>query len=499
MNQNRTVNRALWTRGRSSENSSFRQVQPSRLVGSSIKYCSGSTGPARLSPSTVLLPRTPARARFPSIFPIPELCTPISSHPSAWDPQSARVVQNITLDAAFVPSDADPGTRLDYAHLAVLDDFLGAEDCLALFNFLAAPDHKALNSSDRHEDKEMAGCGPPSSKWERATSDGAGLPRTWGLKDAVLHEFAASKLHAKIELQSRLAKLYPEYIIGHMPSDSLQNLSDPIDPIESGLKPGQACPHSKQGPASNTSIQTLPDALHAKGGSKLNSGQASPYSKFGPASNASIHDGPEASGDAGDAQLEDPESVPSSLSGPKDKHANDAATAADDDGVQPEDPESTYNTFDCHNILANATVYGDSFAWHVDADPWTLPESAWTHKFGHYFNREPGKPLFDTPTDTGIFVRPKAGRIVLMDQDVVHRLSTPSKQANRPRYSVVWKLIFFPTCEGQSVSLAKPEWGPPTSFGSAARAVQAVKTMAALKNKKRRAEHLVSEVHQDGL
>ena len=57
--------------------------------------------------------------------------------------------------------------------------------------------------------------------------------------------------------------------------------------------------------------------------------------------------------------------------------------------------------------------------------------------------QEPGKPLFfslllylnpawtrhydaetlflDTATDTGIVVRPKQGRVVLMDQDVLHR------------------------------------------------------------------------------
>ena len=38
-----------------------------------------------------------------------------------------------------------------------------------------------------------------------------------------------------------------------------------------------------------------------------------------------------------------------------------------------------------------------------------------------------------------------------MDQDVVHRLSTPSLKAGRPRYSLVWKLVFVPKSPQQQV------------------------------------------------
>jgi hypothetical protein len=31
-----------------------------------------------------------------------------------------------------------------------------------------------------------------------------------------------------------------------------------------------------------------------------------------------------------------------------------------------------------------------------------------------------------------------------MHQDVLHRISTPSLSAHRPRYSLVWKLVFVP-------------------------------------------------------
>ena len=45
-------------------------------------------------------------------------------------------------------------------------------------------------------------------------------------------------------------------------------------------------------------------------------------------------------------------------------------------------------------------------------------------------------------TGVGLVVRPKRGRAVLMDQDVLHRVSAPSAAAGgRPRYSLVWKLV----------------------------------------------------------
>lgn len=60
-------------------------------------------------------------------------------------------------------------------------------------------------------------------------------------------------------------------------------------------------------------------------------------------------------------------------------------------------------------------------------------------------------------------------RALLMDQDVLHRLSAPSREAKRPRFSLVWKLVFLPSSSGQSCCIARPEWGAPVYFGSAAR------------------------------
>ena len=57
-----------------------------------------------------------------------------------------------------------------------------------------------------------------------------------------------------------------------------------------------------------------------------------------------------------------------------------------------------------------------------------------------------------------------------MDQDIMHRLSPPSRLAERPRYSLVWKLVFVPKKGKRSNQIARKEWGRPTYFGSAATA-----------------------------
>jgi probable phosphoglycerate mutase len=132
--------------------------------------------------------------------------------------------------------------------------------------------------------------------------------------------------------------------------------------------------------------------------------------------------------------------------------------------------------------VVNAAVCGGDYRWHIDADPRML------NGFG-YPNREPGKPYFvtmliyinegwptgwdaetfflDMESDTGFFVRPAQFRTILMDQDITHRMSAPSKLANgKPRYSLVWKLLFVPKDAAISPSIAKTAWGPPVRLGA---------------------------------
>ena len=58
---------------------------------------------------------------------------------------------------------------------------------------------------------------------------------------------------------------------------------------------------------------------------------------------------------------------------------------------------------------------------------------------------------------------------------------------DRPRFSLVWKLALLPRQPGQALCLARPEWGPPASIGSAAR-VDAVKRQLAAEQRQQRSK-----------
>lgn len=57
--------------------------------------------------------------------------------------------------------------------------------------------------------------------------------------------------------------------------------------------------------------------------------------------------------------------------------------------------------------------------------------------------------FLDAPTGTGVFVRPRGGRAVMMDQDVTHRISTPSQVGVASPYFIrtrVCVCVSFPSC-----------------------------------------------------
>lgn len=135
----------------------------------------------------------------------------------------------------------------------------------------------------------------------------------------------------------------------------------------------------------------------------------------------------------------------------------------------------------CAQFVGNAAVPGDSYRWHVDADPAALDPAA-TGGLGGHVNGSARRPLFvsllvylnaewracwdgetlfrDPETSAGVLVQPLPGRAILMVQDVSHRASPPSASAPQPRYSLVWKLLFVPR-EGdeQPPTLHRAEWG----------------------------------------
>ena len=85
-----------------------------------------------------------------------------------------------------------------------------------------------------------------------------------------------------------------------------------------------------------------------------------------------------------------------------------------------------------------------------------------------------GETVFlDSASDTGVAVRPRPGRVVLMDQDVLHRVSAPSAAAKRPRYSLVWKLALLPAAHADANKVPsivlRDEVSGAVPFGSAAK------------------------------
>jgi hypothetical protein len=137
----------------------------------------------------------------------------------------------------------------------------------------------------------------------------------------------------------------------------------------------------------------------------------------------------------------------------------------------------------CTQFVGNAAVPGDTYRWHVDADPAAL-DPARTNGLGGYVNGTRRKPLFvsmlvylnpewraswdgetlfrDADRCAGLLVQPLPGRVVLMAQDVHHRASPPSTSAPAPRYSLVWKLLFVPADDDdEPPTLRREAWGEP--------------------------------------
>ena len=159
-------------------------------------------------------------------------------------------------------------------------------------------------------------------------------------------------------------------------------------------------------------------------------------------------------------------------------------------------PEAVFGECVISPLTANAPTHGDTFDYHIDADPLQTPASAYTDVFGRYPNRMKGKPRFisclvylndewngeewgaptrflDPPTNESLDILPKPGRVVIMDQDISHTVVAPNVEAGkRPRYSLVWKLILHPREAGQDMGLCCGRgsmWPEPIAIGSAKR------------------------------
>eukprot|EP00879_Flechtneria_rotunda_P012225 GHRR01012767.1.p1 GENE.GHRR01012767.1~~GHRR01012767.1.p1 ORF type:complete len:420 (+),score=129.30 GHRR01012767.1:107-1366(+) len=401
----------------------------------------------------------------------PVVCTPLRTHPTDWSPENLKPTLNLVLDGCIVPTVAG-SARVDYSHLVVLDNFIDEPTRLQLLDYLTEPGWYYAD--------------PPASKWSRSTSDADEKPETWGLHSSILQQFAAQDLPAKLEVQTRLCMLYPDMIIAHMPTKYIQmGLANARDSAE-GEEVCVAHGYDAKSPS-----QQQPQ------GQQYRQHEEQPHNQhWGHQQHPQQQQVPEQQEHQQHRQhQQQPQGSQSAEQAPQ-------QATAQQHHQQHRETAMQQAAGDCSFVLANAAVYGDTFTWHVDADPMSFAVSSpWVQQYGLYCNREPDMPLFatlllyldadwpldynaetlflDSMTDTGIFVRPKRYRAVLMDQDIVHRLSTPSASAGRPRYSLVWKVVMWPKQQGAACSIARPEWGRRTYFGSAAHVEQAAKAAAA--------------------
>ncbi|KAI3427134.1 hypothetical protein D9Q98_007071 [Chlorella vulgaris] len=395
--------------------------------------------------------------------PLPPLAHPLPftllpTAPSSWDPAAVSPTLNIRLDGCIVPSEAsEQGARIAYSHAVVIDGFV--EDCTRgqLLDFLlngleadADPQqqqHSPLqlqqqqgsNQQQQQQQQRQASLQPSdSARWEQRTTDMAGGAATWGVKQHVLQELAEGRLPALREVHARLCKLYPECDIAHLPTDAIQLAPSPH--VLHSKQEGKEVQHNVKQQQQQQQRQQAEQEVPLPLAKRRKQGSEPPP--------------------------------------PATEHCIEGTAAAAAGGCS-----SRHGPVDCSCFVANAAVAGDSFSYHVDADPTSFPDgSPWNE-----WRREWGAEtlLLDGQTDGGVFVAPRPCRAVLLDQDILHRVSAPSAAAgNRPRFSLVWKLALLPRHPGQQLCLARPEWGPPASIGSAAR-VDAVKRQMAQEQRRK--------------
>lgn len=346
---------------------------------------------------------------------------PGADRPCPTSPERVVCAASFRLGASLVPCGRLPEQmRVAHAHAAVLDGLLTDADRRALLEQLVgevsarALERDALEAHDRPSEGPLEPAAVPLEApvpllppafWSRRTADAAGGSGTWGGRTALLDSLLAGTAVCLQSLGERLAGLFPDYLVAHLPTDALAPSGDEGD--EAG-------------------------ALHP--------------------------------------------------------------------------------------FVVNASMAGDSYAWHVDADPTSFhASSAWSRAFGDYVNGEPGLPLLaslvvypnprwepgwggdthllDPDTGCGALVVPRPGRALLMDQDALHRVSAPLAGAGgRPRFSVVWKLALVPRRGDAATAphdIFRPGWDPPALIGSAAR-VEAIRRAAArqvLAKRRRGEEH----------
>ncbi len=210
--------------------------------------------------------------------------------------------------------------------------------------------------------------GPPAAKWERETADGAGAAKTWGLRDGVLGQLVSNPTPAMCAIHARLALLYPEVDIAHMPAEHMHapaagmracagacqsaNAAAPDPSVPGDVPRENACASAEQ-PAVEEAAAGL---SHAQGSSADE-----------PASKATGSSHAEGNCTAWQVGVEE----------------QGAGNIANGGGGECQEQEPAVF---CAPFVGNAAVAGDQYTWHVDADPTSFPDSRCNSFSGQYLN-----------------------------------------------------------------------------------------------------------------
>ena len=213
--------------------------------------------------------------------------------------------------------------------------------------------------------------GPPAAKWERETADTHMASRTWGLRDHVLRQLAEEPTQAMLEVNTRLARLYPEYDIALMPAEHMQSTS--LHPKPSSKAPSQALHSVKRAEhLQSTSLDHQPSSKRletAEEHSSAPGGEAKQTARNTAAAAAAWQ------------QTDSDAAEPGSGAHVRHAHAVQEAQQAQQDcsvsrsAASNDEPAAYGEAAYCAAFVGNAPVHGDSFCYHVDADPAGLPPS----------------------------------------------------------------------------------------------------------------------------
>lgn len=213
--------------------------------------------------------------------------------------------------------------------------------------------------------------GPPAAKWERETADTHLASRTWGLRDHMLRQLAEEPSQAMLEVNTRLSRLYPESDIALMPAEHMQSTRL------------HRQPSSK---AAMQAKQNVKRAEHLQSTSLDNQPSSKPLETADEHTSAPCGEGRQMASNTAAAAAAWPQADSAAAEPGSGAHVRQAGrvqeaqqvqqacdvsrSAVSDEGAAAHD-KAAY----CAAFVGNAPVHGDSFCYHVDADPAGLPPS----------------------------------------------------------------------------------------------------------------------------